>query len=57
MFLLSRQNCSEILTQNLCPKQETLLQSQEEADIKGFSKGEQTSVFFLEIFPTHNDKT
>ena len=34
----------------------TLLQPQEE-DIKGFSEGGQTSVSFLEIFPTHNDKT
>ena len=45
------------MTQNLYSKQETLLQPQEE-DIKRFSKGEQTSVFFfLEIFPTHKDKT
>ena len=44
------------MTQNLCSKQETLLQPQEK-DIKRFSKGEQTSVFFLEVFPTHNDKT
>ena len=48
ILLLSRQNCSEIMTQNLCSKQETLLQPQEE-DIKRFSKGE--------IFTTHNDKT
>ena len=40
------------MTQNLCLKQEKLLQPQEE-DIKGFSKGEQTSIFFLEIFPTN----
>ena len=37
-------------------KTETLMQPQE-VDIKRFSKGEQTSVFFLEIFPIHNDKT
>ena len=56
-FLLSCQNYGEITTQNLCSKQKTLLQQQEE-DIKRFSEGEQTSVsFFLEIFPTHNGKT
>ena len=44
------------MTQNLYSKHETLLQPQEE-DIKRFSKGEQTSVFFLEILPTDNDKT
>ena len=43
-------NCGDIMTQNLRSKQETLLQPQE------ISKGEQTSgVFFLKIFPTHND--
>ena len=36
------------MTQNLCSKQETLLQPQEE-DIKGFPKGEQTSGFFGDI--------
>ena len=45
ILLLSRQNCGEIMTQNLFSKQEKLLQPQEE-DIKRFSKGEQTSVFF-----------
>ena len=41
----------EIITQNLCSKQETLPQPQEE-DIKRFSKGEQTSgVFFWRYFP------
>ena len=35
ILLLSRQTCGEIMTQNLCSKQETLLQPQEE-DIKGF---------------------
>ena len=38
------------MTQNLCSKQETLLQPQEE-DIKRFSKGEQTSVFLEINFP------
>ena len=28
--MLSRQNCGEIMTQNLCSKQETLLQLEEE---------------------------
>ena len=56
ILLLSCQNCGEIMTQNLCSKQETLLQPQEE-EIKRFSKGEQTSVIFSEIFPTQNDKT
>ena len=42
ILLLSHQNCGEIMTHN--KKTRTLLQSQEE-DIKGFSKGEQTSVF------------
>ena len=56
ILLLSLQTCGEIMIQNLCSKQETLLQPQEE-DIKRFSKAEQTSVFFLEIFTTHNDKT
>ena len=46
ILMLSRHNCREIMTQNLCLKQETLLQPQEE-DIKRFSKGEQTSVFFF----------
>ena len=50
ILLLSCQNCGEIMTQNLCSKQETLLQPQEE-DIKRFSKGEQTSVFFWRYFP------
>ena len=45
ILLLSHQNCGEIMTQNLCLKQETLLQPQEE-DIKAFSKGEHTRVFF-----------
>ena len=56
ILLLSRQNCGEIMTQNLnLFKTRTLLQ-QEEEDIKEFLKGairEQTSDFFLEIFPTH----
>ena len=47
---LSGQNCGEIMTQNLCSKQETFLQPQEE-DFKRFSKGEQTSVFFWRYFP------
>ena len=38
------------MTQNLYSKQETLLQPQEE-DIKRFSKGKQTSVFFWRYFP------
>ena len=46
ILLLSCQNCGEIMTQNLCSKQETLLRPQEE-DIKRFSKGEQTSGFFF----------
>ena len=46
----SRQNGGEIMTQNLCSKQGTLLQPQVE-DIKRFSKGEQTSVFFWRYFP------
>ena len=50
ILLLSRQNCGEIMTQNLCSKQETLLQPQEEF-IKGFSKGEQTSFYFWRYFP------
>ena len=48
IVLLSRQNSGEIMTQNLCSKQETLLKPQEE-DIKRFSKGEQTSVFSEDI--------
>ena len=36
------------MTRNLCSKQETLLQPQEE-DIKRFSKGEQTSIFSGDI--------
>ena len=28
--MLSRQNCGEIMTQNLCSKKETLMQPQEE---------------------------
>ena len=56
-FAAFSSNMCQIMTQNLCSKQEILRQPQEE-DIKRFSKGEQTSVvFFLEIFPTHNDKT
>ena len=47
ILLLSRQKCGEIMTQNLCSKQETLLQPQEE-DIKRFSNGEQTSISFCE---------
>ena len=44
------------MTQNLCSKEETFLQTREE-DTKIFSKGEQTSgFFFLEKIPTHNDK-
>ena len=50
ILLLSRQNCGEIMIQNLCSKQEKLLQPQEE-DIKRFSKGEQTSIFFWRYFP------
>ena len=40
------------MTQNLCSKQETLQQPQEE-DIQGRAN---QCFFFLEIFPTHNDK-
>ena len=58
ILLLSRQNCGEIMTQNLCSKQETLLQSQEEEILQG--RANQCFLFvcfFLEILPTHNDKT
>ena len=56
ILLLSRQNCGEIITQNLCSKQETLLQPQEE-DIKRFSKGKQTSGFFFwRYFPLTRTK-
>ena len=50
-FAAFHQNCGEIMTQNLCSKQEILnLQPQMEY-IKRFSKGEQTSVFFWIYFP------
>ena len=44
---------------NLCSKQEleTLLQSQEEAGYQKILQGRANQCFFLEIFPTHNDKT
>ena len=40
----------------ICSKQEHFC-NHKRKDIKGFSEGGQTSVSFLEIFPTHNDKT
>ena len=55
ILLLSRQNCGEIMAQNLCSKKETLLNPQEE-DIKRFSKGEQTSVFSGDISHSHDKR-
>ena len=57
ILLLSRQNFSEIMTQSLCSKPETLLQPQED-DIQILQgRANQCFFFFLEIFPTQNDKT
>ena len=53
ILLLSRQNCGEIMTQNLHSKHDTLLQPQEK-DIKRFSKGGQTSVFFFSGDTSHS---
>ena len=61
--VLSRQFCcflvqtvsGEIMTQNLCSKQETLPQPQEEDTF--YQEGEKTSGFFFCRYSPHSDKT